>query len=221
MPYRIGSKEITFDNRNLVGYGKNGNVYKYRKDAIKVFPNGDVPSTLLDVDTCSKLCDISTNCILLPKNIVYYNNNFSGYTLKLVKRGNNKSIINMDKDDLVSNVKGIERDVELLSKKGVLLDGILPENVIISDKIYITDPSKYIIIDSDKNSLSSFNSYQIHLLLSNLVLSSLKKTDIKPNELRKLKRLLLSKKENLKSSDFFNYLIDKDNNIKEYVKKTR
>lgn len=219
MKYRFGNKNIDINNRNLIGYGTNGNVYRIRKDAIKIFPKGNVPNDLIDLETCRRLCDISTNSILLPKKIVYYNDNFSGYSLKLIKKTHNKSILNMNNVELIDSIKLLEEDITLLSKKGVLLDGITPSNVIISDKLYLTDPSKYSFIDNEFcDGLYTLNSYQLHLLISKIILSSLKKNDISSSELKSFKNYLLNKDIDILSSEFFSDILSNENNIKTYVK---
>lgn len=219
MKYKLEKKEIDINNSNLIGYGKNGNVYKYKGNAIKVFPKGVVPEELLDSVTCSKLCDISTECILLPRKIVYYNSNFSGYSLKLVKKNKTFNISRIEKNNFIEYIKYLEDDIRLLSNKGLLLDGITPDNVIISDKIYITDPSRYVFLGNKNNyALEKLNNFQLHLLLSKLIVSSLKKSDLTSSELKKFRELLLSKEDEIKSSVFFDKLVGNNKDIKTYVK---
>ena len=223
MDYSLENKKINLDKANIIGYGKNGNVYKYKNLALKIFPNGNIPYGLMDVDTCHNLSNITTSSILLPKNLVFYKNKlFSGYSLKPISSARTRSIAKMDKKSFIDSVELLEEDVLLLSNKGVLLDGILPENVIISDKLYLTDPSKYSFVNKEfARGLYDLNTYQIHLLLTKLVLTSLKKNDITPKELRNLKNILLSKDENQLSSVFFNELIGEEKNIYNCVKKMR
>lgn len=223
MDYSLENRRINLEKANIIGYGKNGNVYKYKNLALKIFPNGEVPSGLMDGDTCHGLSNISTSSIMLPKNIIFYKNKlFSGYSLKPLSGNLTRSIAKMEKSIFINNVELLEDDVLTLSKKGVLLDGIVPENVIISDRLYLTDPSKYSFVDKEFSSgLYDLNIYQIHLLLTKLVLTSLKKNDITPKKLRSLKTILLSKDENQLSSKFFDELIGEEKNIYNYVKKMR
>lgn len=223
MDYSLENKRINLDKASIIGYGKNGNVYKYKNLALKIFPNGKVPNGLIDRDTCHNLCNITTNSILLPKNLVFYKNKlFSGFSIKPITCARNRSVAKMDKKIFINNIELLEDDVLLLSNKGVLLDGVIPENVIVSDKLYLIDPTKYAFLDKDLcNGLYDLNNYQIHLLLSKLVLSSLKKNDITPKELKRLKGILLSKDERELSSKFFDELIGQEKNIYNYVKKMR
>ena len=224
MKYSLDNKVINLSKASIIGYGKNGNVYRYKNNAIKIFPNGKVPSGLIDSNTCKELCNITTTSILLPRGIVYYNENiFSGYSLRpSINKNSISNIAKMDKDIFVCNVELLEDDILTLSNKGVLLDGILPENVIVSDKLYLTDPSRYSFLGKEYcDGLYDMNSYQMHLLLTKLVLSSLKKSDVSPRELREFKRLLLSKNDKELSSSFFDNLIGDEKNIHSYVKKMR
>lgn len=221
MDYSIKNKKIDLNKANVIGFGKNGNVYKYENMVIKIFPKGKIPDGLIDGKVCRNLSNISTYVILLPlDSVLFKNKKFSGYNLKPLNNNKTKNIAKMEKSDLITCIEYIEDDVLTLSNNGVLLDGILPENVIVSDKIYLSDPSKYSFVESN-NGLYDFNSYQVHLLLSKLVLSGLKKCDITTTELKKLKEKLLEKKDNESSSEFFNNLIGDNNNIYSYVKKRR
>lgn len=221
MEYSLENKKINLNKANIIGYGKTGNVYKYKNLALKIFPNGNIPYGLMDGETCHDLGNINTNSILLPKNIVYYKKKvFSGYSLKPLNDNKNRNIAKMDKDIFVGNVELLEEDILTLSNKGVLLDGILPENVIFSDRIYLTDPSKYSFVDKRFSSgLYDLNNYQMHLLLTKLVLSSLKKSDITTKDLKRMKAILLSKNDKELSSYFFDNLIGNEKNIYTYVKK--
>lgn len=223
MNYSLENKRIKLNKVNIIGSGVNGNVYRYKNLAIKIFTNGEITEGLIDSKTCRDLCNISTDSILLPKNLVFYKEKiFSGYTLQLVNTIRTHSIVKWDKKCFIDSIESLEEDVLRLSNKGVLLDGILPENVIISDRLYLIDPSKYSFVDKQYcHGLYDLNNYQIHLLLSKLVLISLKKNDITSAKLQKLKKVLLSKESDRLSSKFFDELIGKEKNIYSYVKKMK
>ena len=98
MDYSLEKRSINLDKANIIGYGKNGNVYKYKNVALKIFPNGEIPQGLMDSNTCHDLCNITTCSILLPKNIIFYKNKlFSGYSLKAINSSKTRSIAKMDK----------------------------------------------------------------------------------------------------------------------------
>ena len=129
MGYRLDNKDIDISGKRLtkIGNGGTGDVYKYRNSALKIFKTDK--ETPMDVETAEYLTTISTNRVLLPRNLLFYNNTFRGYTYKLVsKKGSGKKITTIPKDELVGNISIIERDIETLSNKQVLLDGIEPAN---------------------------------------------------------------------------------------------
>ena len=167
MGYRLDNKDIDISRKRLtkIANGKTGDVYKYRDKALKVFKLDR--ETPIDLETAEYLTSISTNRILLPRNLLFYNNTFRGYSYKLVsKKGLGKKITTISKDELVGNIAIIERDIETLSNKQVLLNGIDPENTIFNGNLYLVDPSQYTKLDIySVRELEKLNKYQFHLLL--------------------------------------------------------
>lgn len=222
MEYRLDNKKVRISNFNLIGYGRNGNVYKCRKDAIKVFSNKNLSDEIIDEETCKRLRDISTECILLPKKILYYNDKFSGYSLKYL---NNKSSINKiyneDKEILIGNITSLENDIKLLSKRGVLLSGLTMNNTLVDDKIYITDPSSYAFLDDyNGKGLEKINDYQLYLLINSLVLMSIKRSDVEnKSNLKELRYLLQSKSNSMSTSGFYDKLLKNNSSVRSFVKK--
>ena len=161
MGYRLDNKDIDISGKRLtkIGNGGTGDVYKYRNSALKIFKaDKDTP---IDLEMAEYLSTISTERILLPKNLLFYNNTFRGYTYKLVsKKGSGKKIITIPKDELINNLKIIESDIETLSQKQVLLNGIEPSNTIFNGELYLADPCKYTKLDSfSTRKLERLNKY--------------------------------------------------------------
>lgn len=222
MGYKLENKDIRINNVNLIGYGTKGNVYKYRREAIKIFPNGDIPDGVIDKDSCEVLKKISTQAILLPRKTATYNHQFAGYSLKLVQKNTHGNIVTMRKGDLIDSVSTLENDISILSNNRVLLDGITPNNVLISDQIYITDPSRYTLVYDDRlNSarLLTFNQFQLYLLLCEMITSGLKKCGVPNSELKKMRHVLDQKDDDVLPSEYFDSLLDTHSTFKSYVKK--
>ena len=223
MGYKLENKNIRINKFNLIGYGKCGNVYKYRKEVIKIFPNGEIPEGVMDEESCNMLKKISTQAILLPRKTARYNDRFSGYSLKLVHKSSaTGNVITMDKKSFLDSVFTLEEDVDVLSSNGVLLDGITPSNVLITDQIYIIDPSRYSFVLNQRvhpDKLRDFNRYQVYLLLCEMITSGLKKNGISSSELRKIRSLLKDKDEDVSCYDFFDCLLEKNHTFKSFVKK--
>ena len=221
MGYRLDNKDIDISGKRLtkIGNGGTGDVYKYRNSALKIFKTDRY--TPIDLETAEYLTTISTNRILLPKNLLFYNNSFRGYTYKLIsKKGSGKKITTIPKDDLVGNILIIERDIETLSNKQVLLNGIEPANTIFNGNLYLSDPSAYTKLDSySVKELERLNKYQFHLLLVSLIISELRKSSISSKTEKQVKELLYLRDENNNSSDFLTDIIDDNDSIKQFVKK--
>lgn len=221
MGYRLDNKDIDISGKRLtkIGNGGTGDVYKYRNSALKIFKTDK--ETPMDVETAEYLTTISTNRVLLPRNLLFYNNTFKGYTYKLVsKKGSGKKITTIPKDELVGNISIIERDIETLSNKQVLLDGIEPANTIFNGNLYLTDPCKYTKLDIySTKELEKLNKYQFHLLLISMISSELKKAGISSKLEKQVKELLNFRDENENSSDFLIDIIDDNDSIKQLTKK--
>lgn len=221
MGYRLDNKDIDISGKRLtkIGNGGTGDVYKYRNSALKIFKTDK--ETPIDVETAEYLTTISTNRVLLPRNLLFYNNTFRGYTYKLVsKKGSGKKITTIPKDELVGNISIIERDIETLSNKQVLLDGIEPANTIFNGNLYLADPCKYTKLDIySTKELEKLNKYQFHLLLISMISSELKKAGISSKLEKQVKELLNFRDENENSSDFLIDIIDDNDSIKQLIKK--
>lgn len=219
MGYRLDDKNIELTGK-LVGTGKKGNVYRYRNMALKVFKEDrDTP---IDEETATYLTNISTDRILLPKSLLFYNNKFRGYTYKLVpKKGSGQRMIMLPKDDLIQDVRVLERDVERLSNREVLLNGIEPENTIFNGNLYLTDPTSYTVLEGwNSRELEKINKYQLHLLLITLITAELRKNNqASKAEIDLVKEILEMRDEYENSSDFFGDVIGNNENMKQFVKK--
>jgi len=221
MGYRLDDKDIKLTGKQWtkIGTGAKGDVYKYRNMALKVFKEDrDTP---IDVETAEYLSNISTDRIVLPINLLFYNNSFRGYTYKLVsKKGTGNRMIMLPKTDLIQDIRVLERDVETLSNKQVLLSGIEPTNTIFNGNLYITDPTGYRVLEGcDSRELEKLNKYQLHLLLVSLVTSELRKNNFTNKTQNDVKELLEMKDISMDSSEFFADIIGNNDTIKQFVKR--
>lgn len=223
MGYRLDDREVEISSRRMkrIAYGVTGDVYKYQNKALKIFKkNKPIP---MDLETAQYLTNINTSRILLPRNILFHNDAFSGYTYKLVKKGSIKGIINLEKDELIENISIIENEIELLSHKRVLLNGIDPSNTIYNGKLYLSDPSKYTILNTSSirelNTLNTLNKYQFYLLLSTLFISGIKDCNYSQDTCRRFKELLELKDSEENSSKYLYELLGSNESIKQMVKR--
>ena len=220
MGYRIDNKEIDLTGKRapLIASGKNGDIYKYKNTALKVFDKDNVP---MDKDTAKYLSSISTTRVLLPKKLVFYNNSFRGYTMKLISnKGTGRRIINLKKGDFLDNVYMLEDDISLLSSKNVLLAGVSPENTIFNGELYLSDPSQYSLLElKSGDELDELNKFQLHLLLTELILSDFRKTQYSQAQISRVRELLNLKDSYIDSSDYYDNLLEGNDSVKEIVKK--
>ena len=221
MGYRIDNKDVNLSGKRLskIASGGTGDVYRYRNSALKIFKPGKEPP--IDVETARYLTGISTSRVLLPKNLLFYNNAFRGYTYRLVpKKGAGNKIITLPKDELIGNISILEKDIEVLSNKQVLLNGVEPSNTIFNGSLYLTDPSKYTVLDTySTKELEELNKYQFHLLLTSLIVSEMRKSNFNSATERQVKELLELRELNEDSSEFLGDIIENNDSIKQFIKK--
>lgn len=222
MGYRLDNKQIELSGKQTRMYkGKTGDVYRYRNYALKVFR--EAMPTPIDKETAKYLTTITTERVLLPKKLLFYNNTFKGYSMKLVpKKGAPKKIISIPKKELVSSIEKLERDIELLSSKNILLNGISPDNTILNREIYLSDPSRYTILDVEQTEeLEKINKFQLHLLLGELITAELHRENYSQATINRIKEMLNLRDNDEDSSSYFSELIDGQENIRQMVKKIR
>lgn len=220
MRYKLDTKDIDISGKNIskLASEKTGDVYRYRNMGLRIFKQ-DNPNPI-DLETALYLRDIPTDRIILPKNILFYNSSFRGFSFKLVNnKGKGQRIINQSKDDLVDEITIIEDDIERLSGKQVLLNGIEPSNTIFNGELYITDPTKFRILDiMSTMELEELNKYQFHLLLTTLITSEIRKSNFDSRYEKRLREELLERDEFDTLASFYADLIGDNDSIKQKVK---
>ena len=221
MGYKLDDKDITLTKKNLkkIGTGKTGDVYKYKNMALKMFKKDQEPP--IDYGTASYLTGISTNRILLPQKILFYNAAYRGVAYKLVsKKGTGNRMIMLPIDELIENTSIIEKDIETLSRKQVLLNGIEPSNTIFNGKLYLTDPTNYTVLeDASTEELEQLNKYQYHLLLTMLITQELGKNNFQRSTINEVKELLEMKDSSDNTSDYLKELLEDNDTFKQFAKR--
>jgi len=221
MGYKLDDKDIKLTGKQWtkIGTGAKGDVYKYHNMALKVFKEDR--NTPIDFYTADYLSNISTDRILLPQNLLFYNNSFKGYTYKLVsKRGTGQRMIMLPKQDLIQDIRVLEEDIKTLSNKSVLLNGISPENSIFNGELYLVDPTEYRVLeDCSTKELEELNKFQLHLLLTTLISLELRKNNFTSKTEKNVKELFDMREVGENSSRFFSDIIGNNESIKEFVKK--
>ena len=222
MIYRLEDKQIELNvskKSPLIAKGKNGNVYGYGTSALKVFD--DLYEPPIDYETARYMTSIYTDRILLPRKLLFYNDSFAGYSMKLIqKKGNVKKLINSPKEQLINNIKCLEQDVEIISNHRILMSDMSPENVQYNGKLYISDPSKYRLFDvKSTDGLEKINLYQLHLLLTELFSEELRRINFSILVISRLKAIFGLRDIDQTPSEYLNEIIDEKDTIKEMVKR--
>lgn len=224
MGYRIENNHINLEGKKSkkIATGKTGDVYKYGKEAVKIFDNDK--SLPIDEESARELTRISsTRRILLPRKLVFYDDAFSGYTLKLVSRERaGRRMISQNISDIISNVEQLERDVEIVSARKVLLNGISPENVLNNGRLYLTDPSKYRLLDvKTTDRLLGINMYQLHVLITEIMTGELKICNFSEEEINALKEIMKKKELDQRTSEYLFEIAEDEENIKTLVRRLK
>lgn len=221
MIYKIGNRKEDLDGKRIrrIATGSKGDVYRYRDEAIKLFnPDEELPMT---EEVAEYLTKIQTSRILLPRKLVFYQDAFQGYTLRLVqKKGNSRKLIALPGEDLILNSEIIEKDIRTLSDKKVLLNGITPDNVLFNGRLYLTDPAHYKLLELyGTEDLERLNKYQFHVLFTELIAEELKKCNYPQSVVTYMRDLLRVKDVDQPTSEFLKEIIDPKDTIKQMVKK--
>lgn len=219
MGYYLGNSKINIKGLQRIYPSETGDVYKYKGDALKIFRDEVNPP--LDEETADIMMHIKTDRILMPKNLLFYNASFRGFTFRLVPRkGNGKRLIMLPKDELIGNIALIERDIEKLSSKSILLDGVKPKNAFFNGDLFLIDPSKYSVLeDCDYKSLEPINKAQFHLLITELMAYELRdRSSDKPLE-KKLKELMSFRDTEEDTSAFISDMLGDSDSVKQFLKK--
>ena len=221
MIYKIGNRKENLNGKRIrkIASGEKGDVYKYKGEAIKLFNPDEQPPMTEEV--AEYLTKIQTSRILLPRKLVFYQDAFRGYTLRLVqKKGNSRKLIALPGEDLVENIETIERDIRTLSDRKVLLNGITPDNVLFNGRLYLTDPAHYKLLELyGTEDLERLNKYQFHVLFTELITAELKKCNHSPAVAAYFRDLLRMKDVDQLTSDYLKEIINPEDSIKQIVKK--
>ncbi len=223
MGYRLENKDVDLSGIRKLTYvpsTRAGDVYRYKNMALRIFKDGE---KVIDQETAEYLTNISTERILLPKKLLFYNNAFKGYTMKLVsQKGSGKKLISTPTSNLINCVEMLERDIETLSQKKVLLNDINPGYTLYNGELYLVNPANYSTLElGDATTLEQINAFQLHLLLTELFAGELRKERCPGPTINELKAMLNLKDNEEKTSSYLRGLMQGQTNVKELVKKMR
>ncbi len=221
MGYRIDNRPVDLAKLKRLKFApgmKVGDTYRYKNCALRVFKEQEVGMPL---ETAEYLTEISTGRILLPKHLLFYNNAFKGYTMKLVSnKGAGKRLITTPSIEVIDSIRELEKDVETVSDKKVLLNNLIPGYTLYNGELYVVNPADYSILEQvGREELHKLNAYQLHLLITELIIKDMHKSNEQSETINKMREILRLKDNDESSSSYMKQLLKGQDSIKTLVKK--
>lgn len=150
-----------------IGKGTEATVYRKGNTAYKCY-HPLFYSERLSLEEVQKLQKLSTNRILLPREILWsFTGKFKGYTTKYVEDYGLENILQLPTDSLIDEFHQLQKDCITLGKQSVVVADFLPENSMLRNYsfhngIYFFDPGKfYYNMDFSSSSISTYNSSMV------------------------------------------------------------
>ena len=161
-------------SNQMLNYGDEADVYRIKGQAVKIYKQF-CPKTRLDERTVEYLKTIDTKRLLLPRKTVYDEfNKFNGYTTKLITEGSKSLIGKLKMSKMISEMKLLTEDVEVLSELGITIDDLDYRDVLYGDEngIYYCDPGSFTIEKyMTPKEIKIFNKEKLHDLLIDEILT--------------------------------------------------
>ncbi len=142
-----------------IGEGMDTNVFKKNNIVYKIIkPNGNIHLSLL---TAKYLQQIETKRILLPENIIIDKKGYLiGTTSTYIKKNGKVNILDLDKESFIKEIQFLEKDLDLLTRKKVVVRDLNLSNSVYNGKnIYFVDYGAY---TEEKN--ISFKQYPLDIV---------------------------------------------------------
>lgn len=139
----ISDNELSYSN--LIGMGSEGRVFKYDREALKLF----YQPTENKLNKLKVLSQLNIKDFVLPKKLVFDQyNNFSGFTMPLINLSSDKNL-----EVRIKNLNTLKEKIYYLKKQEELIKRAHENNLILIDlnpKNFIIDKNDNLIaIDTD------------------------------------------------------------------------
>lgn len=223
MGYTLNKKNINLDRKNRLNSDSLSDVYMLNRGiVVRIYKDNIDRSLVLSKYECELISKLRCDNMLMPKQLLYKNNNYEGYSFRNINKSRKEKIIVANKKDLVADLEMIEEDLDILSNAYVMLDGITPRNVVYSDGLYVTDVSQFKVLNKneiDYRDLRKLNDFQIQLLFESLVAAELRRERIESKKIKYLLDLIEERDDNTKQSKYYEDLFEYSDNIKQFVKR--
>lgn len=228
MEYRIGNKKVRLNPYHMKyskslgnGIGTTADVYLIDGKAYKLYRPYCRIAELMTKDKVDYFKDIPTKRIILPdESILDKKRNLRGYISNYIEDLGYDNLLNLDRADLIEELKILRDDFILLGNYGVLVCDSNLENTVFHDGCSLIDCGRYLTGDEtgyDRNisiscNLDEFSEYFVYQIMGRWM--------IKNNYHEKLREL---KKEyfSVDNDSMINYLEDDmvEDNLGQYLKR--
>lgn len=154
----------------MIGFGSQGTVYKFKDEAIKYFAF-EIDEEDRDEHKYRYFQNLKISNISFPKKLVFIGNRFSGYTMPLFKGDDMWKVPFMRSfETLKKAILKNEKNSEMLSEYKIKYDDLYIANVIYQRQFKFIDVDSYIY---DKKAsyqeCSDFNNLQLNQLYTSIV----------------------------------------------------
>lgn len=176
MIFFIGDEKVELSEKELrdryINHGEEGNVYQYKKEAVKIYSDKMKYKRRLQEQDVLKLSEIDTKRILLPRRPVYdKDKKYIGYTTDFKIEAPKDRIGLLKMSFLVKELELIRDDIRLLSHNLVKIQDLNTGGLLMTqDGVYITDPGEYHFSNgSREESLYEYNIDEMNYYFTRVV----------------------------------------------------
>ena len=214
--YRLESRRINLDRLNIQSTFTGGRIYNYRNQIIKAFDDDDH----INENDARTLSRIKSLHVFLPLKQLFYNDIFCGFSLKSLDKIGRGKIIGVDKEELLDSIYNLENDIETLSKKSVVINGLDFNDLQYNDGLYITKPDRFIVFNGEEETkVNDINVGELNLLLSSLFVHELNGENIPRKNISEFSELFRSKDQYTSNCDYLDDMFGDSPNVRELVKR--
>lgn len=128
----------------IIGEGGQGKIHQIDENTVIKLTDAN------EVDLLYKMISISLNQFLKPKDAVYENGVCYAFAYPLLNKTDNKSILLLLKEKLISNIDILTQEIKQISENRILIHDLIPNNsACIDEIIYIFDFNLYTFAPMD------------------------------------------------------------------------
>ena len=210
----IAGERITSDELVYVDEGNEGEVYRYKNMAVKLYKR-DSCKPHLSLDDTMRMTKIATEYVLLPRGVVF-DGSFKqlGYYTSFKEKLPEHLVVELSPGTFADKLDEVYGDLKLLSKNGVLIYDLGLVNFIYDGHFRLVDPGLDEFVDFPEEVVYLANKEEFADFVVNGIIKALVPVRGKKN----IKKLCQHFSESY-ISDIFRYEGTTDETVKQYVKR--